>query len=314
MSDGRLALTDPRLLMEAARVFNVRRSGYRNAAASVAEQALAALKVARKTTPEAVESEVEQAIIGDCAALRLADRVDGGYREALVLLDQQIDKRQRNGVVDERRNDINGRLHLLRAFARGQRYKDLRNNEKKPVDGDEAKNLRQQIHNDLNFAFTQNPKLWAINRPFWEPGRLPAEQADLIQAFEEDPELKQAMGTDPAATRQSENGTAAQALTQKGERGIPSMRLIKPNPLTRQANPQPITIEGENLDIVKSVRISPPQGNAVDATNIHSTVTAISCDVLIGLNAPAGDWDVLLFDAVGADGNATNFPKKLQVI
>jgi hypothetical protein len=209
MSDGRLALTDPRLLMEAARVFNVPGSGYRNAAASVAEQALAALKVVRKTAADAVEAEVEQAIIGDCAALRLSGRVDGGYREALTLLDEQIGKEQPNGKVDERRNDIRGRLHLLRALARGQRYKDLRNNEKKPRDGDEAKGLRQQIRDDLDFAFAQNPKLWAINRPFWEPGRVPPDQADLTQAFEEDPELKEDMSKDPAAPGPPESRTPA---------------------------------------------------------------------------------------------------------
>lgn len=106
----------------------------------------------------------------------------------------------------------------------------------------------------------------------------------------------------------------AQALSQKGERGTPAVQLIKPNPLTRQQGTQPMTIQGLNLDIVKSVRISPPQGNAVDATNVHSTATAITCDVLVGPADPTGDWDVSVFDDVGAGGTATNFPKILQVV
>jgi hypothetical protein len=208
MSDGGIALTNPRLLLEAARVFNAPGSGYRDAAASVAEQALAALKVQHKTAPDEIEPEVEQAIIGDCAALRLAGRVDGGYREVLALLDEQIGRKRPDGSVDEMRNDINGRLHLLRAFARGQQYNDLRDKEgKRPGDPDCIK-LRQAIRDDLKFACALNPNLEKINRPAWDPGSGQQAEADLDKAYHDGPEIKEAVGgAQPAAAQP----TAAQA-------------------------------------------------------------------------------------------------------
>ena len=62
-----------------------------------------------------------------------------------------------------------------------------------------------------------------------------------------------------------------------GDAGV----TITPNPLTRASTPQQIRIPGQNLDTVKSVRFSPPQGNPVDATNASATATIITCDVLV---------------------------------
>jgi hypothetical protein len=202
MSDGGIALTNPRLLLEAARVFNAPGSGYRNAAASVAEQALAALKVEHKTAPDEIEPEVEQAIIGDCAALRLAGRVDGGYCEALALLDEQIGRKRPDGLVDEMRNDINGRLHLLRAFAHGQQYNDLRDKEGKPLGDPKCIELRQAIRDDLKFALALNPDLQNINRPAWDPGPGQQAEADLDKAYHDGPEIKEAVSAaQPAAAQ-----------------------------------------------------------------------------------------------------------------
>jgi hypothetical protein len=196
MSDSGLALTDPRLLLQAARVFNVADANFRNAAATVAEQALSALKMQRKEAPARVEAEVEQAIVGDCAALRLAGRVDGGYKEAEALLTEQISKPQANGRVDDRRNDINGRLHLLRALARGQEYKDRHRTEQPSDQG--MIDLREAIAKDLEFAFAQNPRLEEINRPFWRPDPKQAGEADLALAYGDGPELTKVIQTDDA--------------------------------------------------------------------------------------------------------------------
>jgi hypothetical protein len=224
MSDGRIAITNPRLLLEAARVFNAPGSGHRDAAASVAEQALAALKVQRKTAPGDIEPEVEQAIIGDCAALRLAGRVDGGYSEALALLDEQIGKKRPDGLADELRNDVNGRLHLLRAFARGQQYNDLRDKQGKPPDDPECVNLRQAIRDDLKTAFALNPNLQNINRPAWDPGPGQEAEADLAKAYREGPEIKEAVSAaHPAAAAEqlpsaAERSAAAAQPAARGER------------------------------------------------------------------------------------------------
>jgi hypothetical protein len=96
--------------------------------------------------------------------------------------------------------------------------------------------------------------------------------------------------------------------------GTPPVNVvITPNPLTRASTAQQIRIQGQNLDTVKSVRFSPPQGNPVDATNVSATATVITCDVLIGPTDPAGDWDLHLFDGINATGNVTHFPKALTV-
>ena len=106
----------------------------------------------------------------------------------------------------------------------------------------------------------------------------------------------------------------AQALRQRGERGTPAVQLIKPNPLTRRPEAQPVTLHGLNLDSVKSVQIVSPQGNTIDATDLHSSSTAITFDVVVGPNELPGDWDLRVFDAVGAGGTPTPFPKALRVV
>ena len=104
MSESRAEPADPKLLLEAARVFNAAGRDYKTIAEVVAELALEA-------RDKADEPEVRAAIIGDAVALRLSGRISGGYQSALEL------------VKDIREDDDwDGRLHLLRAFANGQKY------------------------------------------------------------------------------------------------------------------------------------------------------------------------------------------------
>ena len=86
--------------------------------------------------------------------------------------------------------------------------------------------------------------------------------------------------------------------------------VITPNPLTRASTPQRIRIQGQNLGAVESaVRLSPPQGNPVDATNVSATATVITCDVF-DQRDPVGEWDLQLFDGINATGNAAPTSRK----
>jgi hypothetical protein len=89
--------------------------------------------------------------------------------------------------------------------------------------------------------------------------------------------------------------------------------VVTPNPLIRASTPQQIRIQGQNLGAVRSVRLSPPQGNPVDATNVSATATIITCEVLISPTDPVGDWDLHLFDGINATGAVTHFPGALTV-
>jgi hypothetical protein len=175
MSDIRS--TDPQLLLEAARVFNAAGRDYRGAAEVVAELAL--------ESKDKAEPPVRQAIIGDAAALRLSGRVLGGYRAALELL---------NGTADTKEADPEGRLHLLRALANGQKYKEARRSGK-PSQDPELEAIRGQIRKDLIFAFEQNPTLRSANQHFWQP-TSPSMAAggdredDLWDVFQDDPEFR----------------------------------------------------------------------------------------------------------------------------
>jgi hypothetical protein len=150
---------DPKLLLEAARVFNAAGQDYKRIAEVVAQLALAA----RDKTADA---PVRNAIIGDAAALRLSGRVDGGYQSALELL-------------KDIRDDSDGRLHLLRALANGQKYRDVKTG--RLQDGTVVVDLSKQIREDLAFAFDRNEAMLAANRHFWQP-----DPADLAMADRED--------------------------------------------------------------------------------------------------------------------------------
>lgn len=172
MSETRARLTDPRLLLEAARVFNAAGTDYKTIAEVVAESALQARDKADPT--------VRDAIIGDAVALRLSGRVPGGYRAALELL-------------NEMGPDADGRLHLLRALANGQKYKEARL-AGKPKDDPELIALRRQIRDDLESAFSKNERLRVANQRFWQPAAVaPAagdREDDLSDVYKDDPEFR----------------------------------------------------------------------------------------------------------------------------
>jgi hypothetical protein len=162
------------LLLEAARVFNAAGPDYRTVAAVVAERALKAIAKA--------EPDVHRAILGDAVALRLSDRVPGGYQASLELL---------KDIREVKEDDPEGRLHLLRALARGQMYLQERR-AGKPASDAALDTLRRQIRQDLTFAFAQNPALKAENAGFWDAQRspLPPKDRDLEAVYEDDPEFR----------------------------------------------------------------------------------------------------------------------------
>jgi hypothetical protein len=173
--------TDPRLLLEAARVFNAAGTDYRTIAEVVAELALQA--------KDKADPNVRRQIVGDAVALRLSGRVPGGYQHALELL---------RDVHDVKEDDPDGRLHLLRAFARGQMCRDERQ-AGKPADDRVLTDLRAEIRKDLKFTFEQNKSLKADNRRFWRPSAT--SDNDLLQVWEDDPEFRKLVwlpGDDPS--------------------------------------------------------------------------------------------------------------------
>lgn len=184
MSDIRS--TDPQLLLEAARVFNAAGRDYRGAAEVVAELALQA--------GDKAEPRVRQAIIGDAAALRLSGRVPGGYRAALELLEPIGD------AVDD---DQDGRLHLLRALANGQKYKEA------PQEAHDQ--LRDKIVADLRIAVDRNPNLRRTILHFWQPPPAsPPEGADLEDdlrdVYLDNPELFDELIKSPAGGQTGPTG------------------------------------------------------------------------------------------------------------
>jgi hypothetical protein len=165
--------TAPGLLLEAARVSNAAGPDYRTVAEVLAEQAPQAAAKA--------EPAVRQAIIGDAVALRLSCRVPGGYQASLELL---------KDIREVKEDDPGGRLHLLRALAHGQEYRQAKAG--KLLDDAAIVALRRQIRQDLTFAFDQNPALKAENSGFWDPKRSPLPEADrdLQVVWEDDDEFR----------------------------------------------------------------------------------------------------------------------------
>jgi hypothetical protein len=170
------------LLLEAARVFNAAGADYKNIAEVVAESALQAREKADPT--------VRDAIIGDAVALRLSGRVPGGYRSALELL-------------SEIGQDADGRLHLLRALANGQKYKEARL-AGKLKDDRELIDLRRQIREDLETAFSKNERLRAANQRFWQPTPAAlvagAREDDLWAVYQDDPEFRKLVDFEESPT------------------------------------------------------------------------------------------------------------------
>jgi hypothetical protein len=185
MTDKVAPTKDPDLLLEAARVLNMAGPPYDNAAAALA---LAALQVRDR----AALPETRDGITGDVAALYLSGRLSGGYEEALAVLKPADDT-----AAD---SDKNGRLHLLRALAKGQKYRALvRAKAKLPqgrADTDaELETLKTEIRKDLEIAFARAPALKQYNRVFWDPGSemvdsVDDDEADLHAVYKDDAEFR----------------------------------------------------------------------------------------------------------------------------
>jgi hypothetical protein len=196
MSEIRARAADPQLLLEAARVFNAAGRDYRSAAEVVSDLALQARDNA--------EPRVRQAIIGDAAALRLSGRVPGGYRAALELLDP---------IGDREAEDHDGRLHVLRALANGQKYK--------ASPQEQRDQLRDKIIHDLDIALTQDPSLRRSISHFWQ---LPPEgedpEDDLRAVYLDNRQLFEEMINPPSAGPISPQDAAAADRTGTADHDI----------------------------------------------------------------------------------------------
>lgn len=200
MSDAAPAGSDPQLLVEAARVFNAAGNDYETAARLVAELALEAVKkFSAAERKDETRAQVRRAAYGDAAALRLSGRVSGGYEAALGLLSEII------GPTDPD-PDPDGRLHLLRALANGQKYNEAR--ARGTAAADQALvDLRAAIRRDLGFAVdvrkTPEDKrgLLTANQHFWLPDPGQKDECDLAQVYQEDPAFQALVGAAPAGAR-----------------------------------------------------------------------------------------------------------------
>ena len=172
MSGEPVKSLDPDLLLEASRVMNAAGAEYAHATRLVSDWALQNLA---KAAPSA-----RAAILGDAAALRL--RTSGQYDDALKYL-QEIDTSQCP--------DPDGRLHVLRALANGQKYTDLKR--KGGASADDLETLRRQIREDLAVAFQRDKTAKHDNRVYWHPpstAQGEVAEDDLRQAYLDDAELQ----------------------------------------------------------------------------------------------------------------------------
>jgi hypothetical protein len=171
---------DPDFLLEASRVMNAAGPEYSHATRLVSDWALQNLA---KADPPA-----RAAILGDAAALRL--RTPGHYDDALEKL-QEIDS--------PNCPDPDGRLHMLRALANGQKYTSLkRKNAKAQKAEDETPEtaliqLRQKIREDLAVAFQRDNTTKRDNKGYWKPPTTEKgdiAEDDLRQVYDDDPEFQ----------------------------------------------------------------------------------------------------------------------------
>ena len=141
------------------------------------------------------------AILGDAAALRL--RAPGQYDDALKLLQE---------IETPRCPDPDGRLHVLRALANGQKYTDLKR--KGATSADDLGNLLWQIWEDLAIAFQRDKTANHDNRVYWHPPTTAEGEVaedDLHQAYLDDVELQKLVDAS------DQGGTSANQPTRHDE-------------------------------------------------------------------------------------------------
>jgi hypothetical protein len=186
MSGKPVKSLDPSLLLEASRVMNAAGPQYANATRLVSDWAVQNLAKADPPT--------RAAILGDAAALRL--RTPGHYDDALEKL-QEIDS--------PNCPDLDGRLHMLRALANGQKYTALKKKNEtaqKPEDRTPETaliQLRQKIREDLAVAFKRDETAKRDNERYWKPPTTEkgdVAEDDLRQVYDDDPEFKKLVDPD----------------------------------------------------------------------------------------------------------------------
>jgi hypothetical protein len=88
-----------------------------------------------------------------------------------------------------------------------------------------------------------------------------------------------------------------------------TLRSITPATSNRAQGPFSLTIAGDNLNTVTSVKIV--QGSVqIDATDVHSNPNSVVCTVPIDVATPTGAWDVVVVDS---DTRSERLPAALTV-
>ena len=103
----------------------------------------------------------------------------------------------------------------------------------------------------------------------------------------------------------------AAAAAQGAEAKKPPLTLRSITPATRNRadGPFSLSITGDNLNTVTSVKIV--QDNAqIDATGVHSNPNSVLCIVPIGTATPTGAWDVVVVDS---DTSSERLPGALAI-
>jgi hypothetical protein len=114
-------------------------------------------------------------------------------------------------------------------------------------------------------------------------------------------------GAKTASSAVAQGASAAQSG--KAPTGNVTLRGIDPTTFARGSNAVVLTITGDGLDFVKSVKVA-TGSNQVEATGVTSSSNTVQGSLVIGANLPAGTWDVIVTDGAG---NVTRLPGALNV-
>lgn len=92
--------------------------------------------------------------------------------------------------------------------------------------------------------------------------------------------------------------TAAPATQPDTSGSPPSLRSISPSTMTRGSGPVAFTITGDNLDLVKEIKVA--QGsNQIVASNVTSNASVAKGELTLPANTPTGAWEVIVADGRG---------------
>jgi len=94
-----------------------------------------------------------------------------------------------------------------------------------------------------------------------------------------------------------------------GRRPPLSLRSVSPASYVRGSGAVDLTLEGDNLELVKDVKLLSGAAQIV-ATAVMSDANKATCQIDIGPTAPAGAWDVVVVDA---EGNTAKLQAALSV-